>query len=173
MKTAIPKLFVLFFFAIIANPLSGQKAVNKLIDKLKEDDNAYAVTLPGWFIRSGAKMILNEEEIDFRLEQGYHDIIDGIKRLRVVVIPENMGFDSKKVAESIETVKAIDNLVDYARVKDDGNKVHVMVKEEGEETIKNLVVFVQGEEELVLMTLKTDITMTELKNANLSFNEKQ
>jgi len=141
--------------------------VDKLIDKMKKHKNAYALTLPGWVIRTGVN-IATEDELKF--ERGFKDLIDGIKRLRVIFINEATSIDNGKLRSIVSQIKEKDGYVDYASVKDEGNLVQVIVKEKGSK-IKSLVLLASGEDGFTLLNLSTNIEMEDLKKANLSFNK--
>jgi len=160
-------LLVLPFFFVAQG--SSQRAVNKLINQVKKHDKAVAFTIPGWIMRTGLRFALEEEEPT--LEKGYRDLISGIRQLRFVAVDDKVEIESEKLNKIINTLKTKDGFEDYARVRDKGNNVHVMVREK-KDRIKNLFVLVHGEDQMVVLNFKTDISMEELKNADLSFNKK-
>ena len=161
------KLLTFLILVLLCSNISGQRSVNKLIDKMKEHKNAYAVTLPGWLIRTGLN-IAAEDELKF--EKGFKEIVGGIKRLRVLYIDEKVSIDNSKMRSIVSQIKEKDGYVDYATVKEENNLVNVIVKEEGTR-IKSLVIIANGEDGFTILNLRTDIEMEDLKNANLSFNK--
>ncbi|MEM9545292.1 MAG: DUF4252 domain-containing protein [Bacteroidota bacterium] len=163
MKKLLPFLAVLLFCL----SLNGQRSVNRFIDKMKEHKNAYALTLPGWLIRTGISIATKEE---LKFEEGFQELVEGIKRFRVLFINDNVDIPNSKLRSVVSQIKEKDGYVDYASVKDDDNLVQVIVKEEGTK-IKSLVVVANAEDGFTILNLKTDIEMEDLKNANLSFNK--
>lgn len=159
-------LLLLLAFSFVGS-ISGQKSVNKLIDNMKKHEHATALTIPGWLIRTGFNMI---EDEDMKLEDGYGDLVGGIKRLRMLFIDESVDMSKERIKYLIDEIKTRDGYVDYAIVKAEGNDVHVIVKEEGTR-IKSLVVVAKGEDGFTIINLKTNIDMAELKSANLSYNK--
>lgn len=134
---------------------------------MKEHKHAYALTLPGWLIRTGINLAAEEE---WKFEAGYSDIVNGIKRLRVLHIDEHVTIENNKLQSIVSQIKEKDGYVDYAVVKEKDNLVNVIVKEKGTR-IKSLVVIANTPDGFSILNLKTDIEMEELKNANLSFNK--
>ena len=106
MKKLLPFLAVLF----LCVSLNGQRSVNRLIDKMKEHDHAFALTLPGWLIRTGINLATQEE---LKFEEGFQDLVDGIKRLRVLYIDEHVEIDNSKLASIVSQLKEKDGYVDY------------------------------------------------------------
>ena len=161
------KLLTFFVVLLLCSNISGQRSVDKLIDKMKKHKEAYAITLPGWLMRTGLN-IAAEDELKF--ERGFQDLVGGIKRLRVLYIDDKVSIDNSKLKSIVDQIKEKDGYVDYATVKEDKNLVHVLVKEQGS-TIKSLVLIANSEDGFTILNLKTDIEMEDLKNANLSFNK--
>lgn len=163
----LKKLLTFLAIFVLCSNLSGQKSVNKLIDKMKEHKHAYAVTLPGWLIRTGIN-VASDNELKF--EEGFNELVGGIKRLRVLYIDEHVKIEDTKLRSIVTQMKEKDGYVDYATVKDDGNLLHVVVKEE-DTKIKSLVLIANSEDGFTILNLRTDIEMEDLKKANLSFNK--
>lgn len=134
---------------------------------MKEHKHAYAVTLPGWLIRTGIN-IATEDEMKF--EEGFQELVRGIKRLRVLVIDDKVDIENSKLRSIVTQIKEKDGYVDYATVREDSNLVQVIVKEEGTK-IKSLVILANSEDGFTILNLRTNIEMEDLKKANLSFNK--
>lgn len=162
------KKLLIFFVCILAvQGLHSQKSVDKFMDKMKKHKDAYVVTLPGWLLRTGAEIIDDEE---LRYEHGFHELVEGIKRLRVLHIGNDPNLESSKFRSIMSQIKEKDGYVDYATVKDQGTNVQVIVKED-KTRIKSLVLVASGNDGLTILNLKTDIDMEDLKAANLTFNK--
>ena len=162
------KLIFLFVAVLFCLNLSAQQSVNRLMDKMKENNHAYAVTLPGWLVRTGLN-IASEDELKF--EKGFQELVDGIKRLRVLYIDEKVEINHKMFHSIVTQIKEKDGYVDYAKVREEDNLVHVIVKEEGTR-IKSLVLMANSDDGFTILNLRTDLEMDDLKKANLSFNKK-
>ena len=161
------KLLLLLVCLLSFQAVNGQKSVDKFIDKMKKHKDAYVVTLPGWLLRTGIE-IADEDQLKY--EPGFQEIVDGIKRLRVLFINKDSNLDNKELKSVINQIKEKDGYVDYATVKDGRNNVHVIVKED-KTRVKSLVLVSSSEDGFTILNLKTDIDMDKLKAANLSFNK--
>jgi len=161
------KLFLFGLLLVASQSLHAQKSVDRFIDQLKKDDQSYVLTIPGWLIRTGIG-IADEEEL--RFEKGFGDVVDGIKKLRVLFLDREQAVPRSELNSVIQQIKDRDGYEDYAKVKDDGADVHVMVREKGD-SIRSLVVMASSEEGFTILNLSTDIKMEDLKKANLSFNK--
>ena len=161
------KLLLLLVCLLSFQAVNGQKSVDKFIDKMKKHKDAYVVTLPGWLLRTGIE-IADEDQLKY--EPGFQEIVDGIKRLRVLFINKDSNLDNKELKSVINQIKEKDGYVDYATIKDGRNNVHVIVKED-KTRVKSLVLVSSSEDGFTILNLKTDIDMDKLKAANLSFNK--
>jgi hypothetical protein len=161
------KLFFLLVCIFSFQSVHGQKSVDKFIDKMKKHDDAYVVTLPGWLLRTGVQIA---DENELRFEPGFQEIVDGIKRLRVLFIDKDSQLDNKELISAVNQIKEKDGYIDYATIKEGGNNVHVIVKEDNTR-VKSLVLLAKSDDGFTILNLKTDIDMDKLKAANLSFNK--
>ncbi len=147
--------------------LSGQETAHRFIDKVKQHKNTYAMTLPGWLVRTGINLAIEE---DLKEGQGYKDIIKGIKQLRFVVVDDGDLVKKKHIDKLIRLSIEEDGMEEYVRVKEDGNRIVVLVKEKNDR-IYDLLVISNSKDEFAIVNVKTNISLTELKKADFSFNE--
>jgi len=168
-EPAMKKLFFLFICILSFQAVNGQKSVDRFIDKMKKHKEAYVVTLPGWLLRTGIGFAEDEQEM---YEPGIQEVVDGIKRLRVLFINNDAKLENSKLRSVISNIKEKDGYEDYAVVKDGKTNVHVIVKED-KSKVKSLVILASNEDGFTILNLKTDIDMDKLKAANLSFNKNQ
>lgn len=134
---------------------------------MKEHKHAYALTLPGWLIRTGLNFSADE---NLKFEKGFQDLVDGIKKLRVLYIDDKVTIENSKLRSIVTQIKEKDGYVDYATVREKDNLVHVIVKEEGTK-IKSLVLIASSKDGFTILNLKTNLEIEALKQANLSFNK--
>jgi len=147
--------------------ISAQKSVDKLINSLKKDKAAYALTLPGWLLRSGFDAVDHE---DLKYEPGFNELANGIKKLRVLYLNREASDVTSRLNEFVQKIKDRDGYEDYAIVKSEDGTVRVIVKEK-DNKVKSLVILAGMAEGFTILNLKTDINMADLKAANLSFNK--
>jgi len=161
------KLFLFGLLFVASQSLHAQKSVDRFIDQLKKDDKSYVMTIPGWLIRTGIDVA---DEKELRFEKGFGDIVDGIKKLRVLFLDREKAVPRSELNSVIKQIKDRDGYQDYAKVKDNGADVHVIVKEKND-SIKSLVVMASSEDGFTILNLSTNIKMEDLKKADLSFNK--
>jgi hypothetical protein len=162
--------YLIVFTLFLSNGLSGQKTVNKFIDKIKKHDSAIAMTLPGWFIRAGFDLATNGIE-----DQDEREIINlgkKIKKLRFVVVDEAHNITSDDSSEFLERAKTKDGFEEYTRVRDGNTRIYVLVKEK-KNKIEYLTIYARGDNNIALINLKTDLTFSDLEKAKFSWNEKE
>jgi len=162
---------LIFLFILgITSASTGQKTVNKFIDKIKKHDSALAMTLPGWFIRSGIN--LATKGIEDQDEKEIIHLGKKIKKLRFVVVDKPHHISLEDSAEFLKKVKDKEGFEEYTRVRDGGTRVYVLVKED-KSKIKYLTIYARGEENVALLNLKTDLTFDDLEKANFSWKNKE
>ncbi|MEE9439366.1 MAG: DUF4252 domain-containing protein [Saprospiraceae bacterium] len=146
---------------------SAQNSVNLFIDELKSDDSSIAFTFPGWLLRFGINQAIDD---DIEYEKGYEDIVDGIKKLRILNTKNLKHKRLQNLSYAISNFKEKDGFEDYARIRDNGKNVIVLVKEDNMR-IKNLLVMIEGDKDFLIFNMKTDMDLQQLKDAKLSFNK--
>ncbi len=166
MRSALIFLFILS----ISTVSTGQKTVNKFIDKIKKHDAALAMTLPGWFIRTGIN--LATKGIQDQDEKEIIHLGKKIKKLRFVVVDKPHHISLDESSDFLEKVKAKEGFEEYTRVRDGGTRVYVLVKEK-KNKIEYLTIYARGEDNVALINLKTDLTFDDLEKANFSWKNKE
>jgi mRNA-degrading endonuclease RelE of RelBE toxin-antitoxin system len=162
---------LIFLFILgLSTASTGQKTVNKFIDQIKKHDSALAMTLPGWFIRSGIN--LATKGIEDQDEKEIINLGKKVKKLRFVVVDKPHHITQEDSAEFLQKVKDKEGFEEYTRVRDGGTRVYVLVKED-KNKIKYLMIYARGENNIALINLKTDLTFDELENANFSWKNKE
>lgn len=147
----------------------SQKTVNKFIDQVKKDDRAFAMTFPGWLIRKGSRMAFDFSQNENDIEV-FYSLSQSIKGLRFVMVEKGFVAKDGMIQNFIRDVQDKEGFEPYVTARDDGNNVNVMIREDGDK-IKNLLILVNGDDNIVVANLKTDFTLEQLKRANLSFNK--
>lgn len=150
--------------------LYAQKSVDKLIDNIKKHPSSVTMTLPGWLINKAVDAVSNTTDLE-EDEEVWLEMAHDIKKVRFSVVEDDAGLlDIKKLNEFIDLAKSKDGFEEYARVKSDGNHVHILVRNE-KETIKNILIYAFGEEGVVAVHLKTKFSLESFKKADFSFNK--
>ena len=134
---------------------------DKFINYMKKDPSAFAITLPGWFVKLGGNIAGRDMEAD---ESAFLKELTGhIKKLRFVVcedLPED--FNNKfTLLKSHMTDKGYEPLIE---VVDDGSKVHLWANFNGN-TVKQIVISVLSEDDTsAFFNIKSNIDLDNLKS---------
>ncbi len=80
MKT---RILLLAFILCCANLMHSQKSVNKLINKLKDDEYTYGLKIPGWLIDQGISKSIKDQEAEEEVAK-LEGIKDKIKEVRIL-----------------------------------------------------------------------------------------
>jgi hypothetical protein len=160
------KQFIIFTFCLISINVSSQKSINNLFESIKDDEKTFALKLPGWIIDTGLKYALSETD-----NQTLNLFKDKINQMRILV-NENKEANFNNVISKFKKAATKDHLELYASVKDKENIVNIYV-EESKEKVKNLFFLINGDDNTVLLHLKTDILLSDFKNADFTFNKEK
>ena len=163
-------LILLITLSLSSANLSAQKSVNKLIDKIKKHPKSVTMTLPGWLISKAVDLASHSTDIE-EDEQIWMEMAKDIKKIRFSVVDEsNNAFQIQELDEYIEKAKHKDGFEVYAKVKNEGNRVNIMLRTK-EDVVKNILIYAFSDESVAAVHLKTDIALSEFRNAKFSFNK--
>ncbi|NNE14990.1 MAG: DUF4252 domain-containing protein [Saprospiraceae bacterium] len=154
-----PIATILIFFLFISSSFSQSLSPDKFINKIKKEDSAFAFTVPGWLIRAASGFATRDlEDKERRIVQ---ELTSHIKKLRFVVaetLPDN--FD--ETFSSLKSYMSKNNYESLIQVRDEGNNVNLWAKFD-DDIIKRLVISVIGEEESVVLNIKSNLNMAVLE----------
>lgn len=144
---------VLFLFS------SCNNSVNSLFSEAKKSDDYMAVTVPKWIIKAGTKNIF---ENHLGTNDNTKKLISGIKKARVLVHNNKSEININKVHKIYDKLVNRKGFEEYLTVRDEGKVTSITVKEKGDK-IKDLLLMTEGDEELVLLHIKTDISINDFE----------
>ena len=158
-------IFLLALFGTIA--LTGQtQQLNNYYNDVDQFGEAFKFSIPGFLVRTGLKFALKDEE-NVELKKSLGKLIKGIKRMKVVVIENPARYRSVSALSS--DLRSKEQFEELVRVKDDGEFVNVLIREsDSGKVIKNLVVLVEGKDESVMVSMKTNLKHEDLKGIDWS-----
>lgn len=160
MKKIILGLLILMvsFSTSYAQELSPDKFINKI----KKEDSAYAFTIPGWLIKAGGKIAINDEEVDYKEREMIKELTSHIKKIRFVAsetLPEKFETNFK----ALKNYMASKNYEPLISVREENNKINLWALFD-ENTIERMVISVNGEDEgSVFFNIKSDLDLDKLK----------
>ena len=135
---------------------------DKFINAIKKEDSAFAFTVPGWLIRSGGRIAMNDDDMDYREREMIGELTSHIKKLRFVVsetLPQN--FEQK--LQGLRNYMDKHNYESLIAVRDEGSNVNLWARFDGD-IIERLVIAVIGDgEETAVFNIKSDLDMNSLK----------
>jgi hypothetical protein len=152
----------LLAFAIIVSLASCQRStVDSLFSKYKKDDNVIAATLTGWLVERGLSMALkNDEEAKNTLDK----VVNNIKKVRVLVSMDNK---SDRPLKDISSKMREGNYQMFAMVNHPEGKFNLWIKEK-ENKVRDIFLYINSDENIVLLQVKGDINMDVLEKVNLN-----
>jgi len=140
--------------------------------KHRHHPNTIALAVPGWLVKFGINVSEDKEDVD-----EYRPLLRGLNNIRVLVMEEHNYASKKEVKRLVSNVRK-HQFVDLVSVKDGGTSVHILVKEKKRKKgtfIKNVMILVAEEDELVLVTLNgrwnKELLQDALENGEIDFLE--
>jgi len=97
---------------------------DKFINKIKKGNDIYAFTIPGWLIKKGGKIALNDEEINYDEREIIRELTSHIKKLRFVV-SDGRPEDYESNFNALKNYISNHNYEELISVRDKGNYVNL------------------------------------------------
>ncbi len=141
-----------FLFTV---PAFGQtRAINKFYNKYKHQENVTNVKVRGWLIKLASNAVDDE-----KAEQ----LMKKVTQLRVLVVEGTDGVRPKDFDKLVKDVEK-DAFEDILRIREGKDNIRAMVKTNGDNKISNVLLFVDGEEEFVLLSLEGLLDFSDLND---------
>ena len=159
MRTAL----LLVLCGLMFTPVSSfaqTKSINTFYKGFKGIDKNVKMTIPGWLIGMGAEVA--KWSVDTPQEKESLNLLKKVNKLKLLVTSENSNVKNAKISGLFSQLRD-DSFEDLIMVKEDDTMVNVMVRGgNDDEKIKNLFVLVREPDEIVMLSMKTNIKMEEI-----------
>jgi hypothetical protein len=159
MRLSTTLLALCFLFLSICETQAQYKNADKIISHVRDHGNGWAFTIPGWIVRTGAKVASTGMEKEER--EMVRQLSKAIKKLRLVVTedkPEDFQLDNTMLNYTLDN----EQYEPLIKIRDEQENINLWVKMEGEDLIKNIFVSVNSEKEMFLLKMKTKLSLDEL-----------
>lgn len=147
----------------------SRSPVNKFIDTYNQDQGTFSFTVPSWMVKAGARATFSDFN-DEKDSEGFAAIAKSLGKIRFLTAKE--GVIPTDAVKNLIIESKNNDYEEYVTVRDKGKIVNVMVQQD-QDRVKNLVLLVSGEEEVVIALIEADITIQELEQAQISWNQKR
>lgn len=146
----------------MANFISAQSSVKSVVKQLKKTERYEGVSIPGWLVRLGLKLV-PDDELDNET-RGIFNLASKIKHVRIASTKLDISkYNAKAIVQNFaKKIRDKDQFEDYVSVRSEDTNLNILVQEE-DDTIKNLVIMTEDQGEISFIHLKTDITVDDLK----------
>lgn len=164
------KLFTLLLITAVlgmAHHVQAQRSVKKLFCEAKKEGYSFAITVPGWLARKGLNLVTKHTMSEDK--DKWMSLVDNIKGVRFL-LNENCTAKQRDLLKSFAAHATQNDFQLYASFAEGKNKVQLFV-EEKKEKIKNLLFLINGEQEAIIVQIKTDLSLSELEQQNFSFKK--
>lgn len=156
-------LLILLSFTLSVNFLDAQElSPDKFINALKKEDSAYAFTIPGWLVKAGGRIAINQDNMEYKEREMIRELTTSIKKLRFVVsqtLPSN--FDEKLI--ELKNYMSTNSYEPLISVREEENDINLWAKFDGEVIERMVISIISNEDESVVFNIKSDLDMDRLK----------
>ena len=181
----------LFFVVLLLAPAilmsqNPNKEINKIYRSVERGEDVVKIGIPGFLARSAfniARVIEKQNNKKEARETGYYDdsedltmkelkpFVKAIKGVKILVVENENEIPMKQVKKSLKKLKSNQIVENLVQVKSDGSDVNIMVAEKRGK-IKNLIIMVTEDEELIMLNLKMKMKTDKLNDLIKMFQKK-
>lgn len=143
---------------------SQTRSLNKFINNHKVQDNALAISVPGWvldLVGFGANFVEDQEDEVKELLR----LSNKISKVRMLIIDDGAEIKSKNVSNLIKGLQG-ENFEELITVHSEDTDIRLLIKEK-RNAIRNITAFIQSEDTMVLVTLSGNFKFDDLKNLKI------
>jgi len=141
----------------------AQKTVDKFISKYLKHENTTALSLPGWLFEGSVKFAAKMEEDEEMMD--YAKLSEYVKNIRVFVMEEGNAIPENAVKDLMKAMTEKDGYDEYIRIRSKGTNVNLFAVEK-KEKIKQLVFFIDDEDDFIMLRLKLDLPLNLFEDFN-------
>jgi len=156
---------LLIFCGLLLAPaisFSQTKNINSFYKAFRVLDHNVKMTVPGWMIDVGADIA--KLSTDCPQEKESLNLLKKVNKVKLLVSSNNNPKKDQLITDLFPLLRQ-DSFEDLIQVRDQGTKVNVMVREDDKnQKIKNLFVLVREPEEIVMLSMKTNLRMEEVND---------
>lgn len=155
--------FLIFLLLISAGISAQTRSLNRFINHQKVQDNALAVSVPGWlFDLAGMSKKLGNGKEDVEVKE-LLKLADKISRIRILIIPEGASqIDDQEIAK-LKKGLTRERFEELVTVQSPEANVQLLIKEKRNK-IKNVTAFIQAEDTMILMTISGNFKFSDFQD---------
>jgi len=171
----------MFFVVLLLAPVilmsqNPNRQVNRIYHSVERGEGVVKLGVPGFVARSAfniARIIENQDNKRNSVDADYYDdsedltlqelkpFVKAIKGVKILVVENEKDIPVKKVKKSLSKLKESEIVENLMQVRSEGTNFNIMFTEK-KEKIRNLIILVSEEDELVLLNLKMKMSNKQL-----------
>lgn len=136
-------------------PVFSQQSVQNFYKKYMTSEKMTNINLSGWVLQMAGEYADEGKE---------KEMLQKITKLRVMVMEDGNLVKKSDYSELIKDVKK-DDYEPFMNIKEGNEKIDLYLKDDGE-TITNVLVLVNGDDEFVLLSLEGNLKFSDLNDIN-------
>lgn len=144
-------LLILFFLTGALTSATGQekKPLKTFFHQYKQEDEAFHLSIPGWLLRFGLALAGEKKELD----EVELSVVKGIKKVQLLILENGSEAASLALNKTVKELKnnSFEQLLSF---REEGARVNLMTHVKRSK-VKNLLLFVNDETDIILINLKT------------------
>ena len=136
-------------------PLFSQNGIQNFYRKYMTNEKMTNVNLSGWVLQMAAEYADEGKE---------KEMLQKITKLRVMIMEDGNLVNKTDYSDLIKDIRK-DDFEPFMNIKEGSDKIDLYLRDDGE-TITNVLVLVNGDEEFVLLSLEGNLKFSDLNDIN-------
>lgn len=136
-------------------PLFSQNGIQNFYRKYMTNEKMTNVNLSGWVLQMAAEYADEGKE---------KEMLQKITKLRVMIMEDGNLVSKTDYSDLIKDIRK-DDFEPFMNIKEGGDKIDLYLRDDGE-TITNVLVLVNGDDEFVLLSLEGNLKFSDLNDIN-------
>ena len=144
--------------------LAQNKTINNFYKTQRKGGNAIGMRLPGWIVQAGINFSAEGKEAKQDL-QPIRPFLRNLRGVRILTIDQEAAIAQASIHQFVRDLKKKNNFASLISIKEEGSKVDILVnikkrkpslftpKKKRKSIIKNILLVVQEEQELVVFAI--------------------
>lgn len=143
-----------------AASFSQTKDINSFYKAFRLLDHEVKMTIPGWLIDVSADIA--KLSTDDPIEKESLNLMKKVNKVKLMVSSNNNPKKDQLITDLFTQLRQ-SSFEDLIQMREDGTKVNIMIREDAkDQKIKNLFVLIREPEEIVMLSMKTDLRIEEV-----------
>lgn len=157
MKTYIVSLALCLVFTLTS---CSKNTIGNLFDEAKKSDNYIAFTIPKWVIKTTKDKVF---EGHLGTSNNSYNLLNHVDKVRVLVQDDKSKLNMGSMKNIFNNITNDKHYEEYLTVREGDQHTSIVVNER-KDRVKDILLFTESDDSVVLLHLKSDISVKDLED---------